>query len=106
MRPMVEILSLFPTPRAGVASRLVDGVAVAVTAGDSTLHTFENEVATEIWGLADGQRSVGQIVDWIVAAFEVERVQAEHDVIEFMQLLDERGLLALQPQPIQARLAQ
>ena len=95
---MVEILSLFPTPRAGVASRLVDGVAVAVTASDSTLHTFENEVATEIWGLADGQRSVGQIVDRIVADFEVERAQAERDVVEFMHLLDERGLLELQTQ--------
>jgi hypothetical protein len=95
---MVEILSLFPTPREGVASRLVDGVAVAVTAADSTLHTFENEVATEIWGLADGRRSVGEIVDRIVADFEVERAHAERDVIEFMQLLDERGLLDLQPQ--------
>ena len=99
---MVEILSLFPIPREGVASRLIDGVAVAVTASDSTLHTFENEVATEIWGLVDGQRSVGQIVDRIVADFEVERARAEQDVLEFMHLLDERGLLDLQPQARQA----
>lgn len=99
---MVEILSMFPTPRAGVSSTVVDGVAVAVTASDSTLHTFENEVATEIWGLADGRRSVEEIVDRIVAGFEVERAQAERDVIEFMQLLDERGLLDLQPQACQA----
>jgi hypothetical protein len=95
---MVEILSLFPTPREGVASRLVDGVAVAVTASDSTLHTFENEVATEIWKLADGRRSVGQIVDQIIAEFDVERARAEQDVLAFMHLLDERGLLELQPQ--------
>jgi coenzyme PQQ synthesis protein D (PqqD) len=95
---MVEILSLFPTPREGVSSTLADGVAMAVTAADSTLHTFENEVATEIWGLADGRLSVGEIVDRIVADFEVERAHAERDVIEFMQLLDERGLLDLQPQ--------
>jgi hypothetical protein len=99
---MVEILSLFPTPREGVASRVIDGVAVAVTAGDSTLHTFENDVATEIWGLADGQRSVEEIVERIVAAFDVERTQAEQDVIEFMRLLDERGLLELKPQARQA----
>ncbi len=95
---MVEMLSLFPTPREGVASTLVDGVALAITAVDSTLHTFENEVATEIWGLVDGQRTVGQIVDRIVAEFEVERAQAERDDLAFMHLLDERGLLELQPQ--------
>ncbi len=96
---MVEILSLFPTPREGVASRLIDGVAVAVTSSDNTLHTFENEVATEIWGLADGRRSVGEIVERIVADFEVERARAEQDVVDFMHLLGERGLLDLQPQP-------
>jgi hypothetical protein len=96
------MLSLFPTPREGVASTLVDGVALAITASDSTLHTFENDVATEIWGLVDGRRSVGQIVERIVADFEVDRAQAEQDVLAFVQLLDERGLLELQPQARQA----
>ncbi|MHB8416994.1 MAG: PqqD family protein [Myxococcales bacterium] len=94
---MVEILPLFPTPRAGVASRLVDGVAMAVTSADSTLHTFENEVATEIWQLADGSRSVAQIVDRITEAFDVARPKAEQDVVEFVRLLDERGLVELRP---------
>ncbi|HUB05400.1 MAG TPA: PqqD family protein [Myxococcales bacterium] len=96
---MVEILPLFPTPREGVASRLVDGVAVAVTPSDSTLHTFENDVATEIWQLADGRHSVAQIVDRITEAFDVERPQAERDVVEFVRLLDERGLVELEARP-------
>jgi hypothetical protein len=99
---MVEILSLFPTPREGVSSTLADGVALAVTSSDSTLHTFENEVATEIWGLADGRRSVGEIIEQIVADFNVARGQAERDVVDFVRLLDERGLVALQSQPRRA----
>lgn len=96
---MVEILPLFPAPRDGVASRIVDGVAVAVTASDSTLHTFENEVATHIWQLADGSRSVEQIVSGITEAFDVERPQAEQDVVEFIRLLDEKGLVQLASRP-------
>lgn len=98
---MVEILRLFPAPREGVASRLVDGLAVAVTAADSTLHTFENEVATEVWQLADGSRSVAQIVDRITETFEVERPRAEQDIVAFVRLLDERGLVALEDGPRQ-----
>lgn len=97
---MAPFLSLFPVPRTGVASRLVDGVAVAVTPEDSTLHTFENEVATEIWGLVDGQRSVGQIVERIVERFDVERALAERDVVEFVKQLDEKGLVQLRSQAL------
>ncbi len=99
MPSVAEILPMFPIPREGVASRLVDGVAVAVTANDSTLHTFENEVATEIWQLADGRHSVAQIVDRITEAFEVERPRAEKDVVDFVRLLDERGLVNLEVRP-------
>ncbi len=95
MPRMVELLPLFPAPKAGVASRLLGGVAVAITEADQTLHTFENDVATEIWTLVDGQRSVGQIVERIVEAYEVERPTAEADVVAFMGLLREKGLIEL-----------
>ncbi len=95
---MDELLSLFPAPAEGVASRVVDGLAVAVTPEDSTLHTFENEVATEIWRLADGRRPVSEIVDGITAAFEVDRARAEEDVLRFVRLLRERGLVEFSPE--------
>ncbi len=99
MPTVPDILPLFPAPREGIASRVVDGLAIVITARDSTLHTFENDVATEIWQLADGRRSVAQIVDRIAAEFDVERARAEADVVEFVRLLDQRGLVALQERP-------
>ena len=95
---MDRMLALFPAPREGVASRVVDGLAVAVTPGDSTLHTFENAVATEIWQLADGRHSVAAIVERVVAAFEVEPVRAEQDVLAFVRLMADKGLVDLQPE--------
>jgi hypothetical protein len=99
---MAEILTCYPAPMPEVASRLVEGLAVAVTPSDSTLHTFDNEVATEIWGLLDGRHSVAQVVEGIVGSFQVERKQAETDVVQFVQLLAERGLVQLHPAALPA----
>ncbi|MHB1844353.1 MAG: PqqD family protein [Deltaproteobacteria bacterium] len=96
---MVELLPLFPAQKAGVASRVLGGVAVAITEADQTLHTFENDVATEIWTLADGSRSVEQIVQRIVDGYEVERPRAEADVAAFMEVLVQKGLIELRGQP-------
>ncbi len=92
---MAGELRQYPTPREGVASRVVDGLAVAVTPEDSTLHTFENPVATAIWQLVDGRHSVAAIVERVVATYEVERERAERDVLAFVGLLAQRGLVEL-----------
>jgi hypothetical protein len=69
--------------------------AVAVTAEDRKLHTFENEVATGIWAHIDGQSTVGQIAAAILAEFTVDEETARQDVTDFVKLLADRGLVTL-----------
>ncbi len=90
-----ETLSWIPAVAAGVSARLVDGVAIALTEADQTLHTFEGEVSTFIWSQIDGQRSVAQILDGILSAFEVERATALDDLAKFVQVLQQRGLVSV-----------
>jgi hypothetical protein len=50
-------------------------------------------VAARIWSLIDGTRPVGQIVDTIVAEYDVTREQAAADVAELVNDLTEVSLL-------------
>jgi hypothetical protein len=59
-----------PTPHAQVAATVVDGQAVIVMA-DSGQVTVLNDVGTRIWQLSDGKHSVDEIVQTIVAEYEV-----------------------------------
>ena len=97
MISMQEQLSRIPTQANGVASRLVDGVAVALTEGDQTLHTFDGPVSTHIWTLIDGRRTLAQILEDIESTFEVDPQRAQDDLLQFMQLLQDRGLVAVAP---------
>jgi hypothetical protein len=50
-----------------------------------------NETASRIWALIDGQRSVCDIRDAIVAEFEVGEDEAEGDVIALIGQLEATG---------------
>jgi hypothetical protein len=52
-----------------------------------------NEIAACIWELFDGNTSVAQIRDAIVAEFEVTPKQAEQDIVELLIQLAEIGAL-------------
>ena|ERR1017187_109621 len=54
-----------------------------------------NKVATHIRGLADGTRSVGQIVDAIVETYAVDEATAEKDVKEILGKLSILNLIRL-----------
>jgi hypothetical protein len=90
----VQELARIPVQEKSVASRLVDGVAVALTEGDQTLHTFDGPVSTHIWTLIDGRRSLADILDDVMANFDVDRPRAQDDLLHFMKLLQDRGLIA------------
>jgi len=76
------------------AYRIVDGEAVVVNLKDSTFHTL-NPVATFIWEQADGQIKAEQIIEKICQEFEVDRVTAEKDCLEFLGELISKGLVVL-----------
>jgi hypothetical protein len=76
-------------------ARVIEGEAVVITPDDSQLHSL-NEVGTFIWERADGAHTVGQIIDEICQAFEVERAQAAADVAAFVDQCCQKKLLLLQ----------
>ncbi len=52
-----------------------------------------NSVAEYTWHQLDGERSLGEILDGILAKFDVEREQAQADLQEFIAELLEEGLI-------------
>lgn len=52
-----------------------------------------NPVAEFIWQQLDGQQSLTAICDRLLEEFEVDRPQAEADVLEFVQELQQSGLV-------------
>jgi hypothetical protein len=78
---------------AHVISRSVGDEAVLLDL-QSGLYFGVDPVGRRIWELAAGGSSLGEIVEAILAEFDVERPAAEADVLAFVSLLVERGLLA------------
>lgn len=52
-----------------------------------------NESAADLWRWMDGTRTRGQLVDDLVAAYDVDRPTAEGDVDAFLTVLTDRGLI-------------
>lgn len=77
------------------------GRLLAVTQDDH-LHCFEDdagqpsEVAERIVELADGARTLNDIVDVLIEEFEVDRAVCERDVAAFVQALVDKKVLVFQ----------
>lgn len=60
---------------------------------DTTVHCL-GEIERGIWQTIDGSRTARAIVDWVCEQYEVERGRAEGDVLEFLNDLCQKGLVA------------
>ncbi len=82
-------------PEAGLQQ--FGGRYMAVTA-DGQLHTFDEEESSgpgeRILSLVDGQRSVGQIVEALLAEYDVDRSECERDTKAFVEALIARRVLS------------
>ncbi len=95
-------MSLATVPRRAerVEVSRVGGQLLATTP-DGALHSFEHDdgelsdVGERIVALADGQRSVGQIAQAVVAEFDVPQDVAERDVLAFIQTLVSKRILSV-----------
>ncbi len=94
-------LSSYVVPHPQVAARIVDDAAVVVLADAGELNVL-NPVGTRVWELADGSRTVQEIVDEIVAEFDVAAETAAQDVTEFLEELVSTKALLLQRTPVPA----
>lgn len=55
-----------------------------------------DETSKDIVVLCDGKRSIGDIVDRFAAVYDAPRDVIAHDVMVVIQLLKDKGLLALE----------
>jgi hypothetical protein len=69
-------------------------VPIKQNAGDlSSIYTL-NGVGARIWELIDGTMSIEDIINSIVAGYEVTPEQAEADIVEFITKLQRINLLS------------
>jgi predicted GH43/DUF377 family glycosyl hydrolase len=82
------------------AARLLGDEMVIMSAGDPRVFSL-NEVATVIWGAADGRTPLDEIVaSQVCAKFEVAPQIALEDAQELVQALSSQGILLVSDQPI------
>ena len=91
-------LNKYPTQHPQVATRTVEGSAVIVLA-DSGEVTVLNPVGTSVWELADGLRTVEEIIAAVEAEYDVSPEQAHQDVTAFLLTLVEAGALTMADRP-------
>ena len=75
-----------------IAWRLIEDEAVLLDRDEGELLRL-NPVGTEIWQGLDGRRTVGELVELIREAFEVDRTRAEKDVLRFLSQLARREMV-------------
>ena len=83
-----------------IASRLLGGEMMVMSATDSTFFTL-NEVVTAIWQAADGHTPLSEIVTKnVCATFDVEPETALQDAQCFIDKLSGHGILLVSDQAL------
>jgi hypothetical protein len=96
---MTEKCARYIAKSSAIASRLLGGEMMIMSAVDSTFFTL-NSVATMIWQAADGRTPLSEIVDQHVCAeFEVDPEIAHRDAERFVEELSSHGILLLSQRP-------
>jgi hypothetical protein len=81
-----------PTVANEIIWRQLDNNAVIVSPQSGEVRVL-NHVGTVIWQMLTEQYSVADIVDHLTDYYQVTPIQAQQDVILFLQELNERGLI-------------
>lgn len=92
---MIEItLESYPAPTDHVQGRRLEHEAVVVLPDKGEVKVL-NEVGAHIWALADGSRSVRDIIAAVCAEFDVSPATVEADTLQFLAELQQKGLLTV-----------
>lgn len=75
-----------------VAYRDIDDQLVLVSADRGIIYTL-NPVGAFIWTATDGECTVDELANAVCAAFEVDATTAQADTVEFLEELNNEGLL-------------
>ena len=90
---MDEVLDLRPLRHPAVEWREIGAEATLIVPGEVPGSHELNEVATRIWRLCDGRRTVREIAASIVEEFEVDPATAQRDAADFVREMLQGGLL-------------
>ena len=74
------------------AFRVYDGQATIVLPDRAEVKVL-NTVGSLVWERMDGARTVAEIVDAIVAEYDIALDEARRDVLEFIEELRESGMV-------------
>lgn len=77
-----------------IVSRLVDEETVIVLPERGQIKVL-NGVGSRIWTLADGERTLGDIVQSICREYDVSSVRAEADVLAFVEGLIQDDVISI-----------
>ncbi|MGC9521785.1 MAG: PqqD family protein [Anaerolineae bacterium] len=93
---MVELTECYRHDPA-IVSREVAGEVILVPIRDNvgdleSIYTL-NETAARVWALLDGERTLAEVRDAMVAEFEVEAAEAEADLLALVERLVGVGAL-------------
>ena len=87
-------LDSYPCRSDELVWRVIDGEVVILTADGHQIHTL-NKVGRAIWELADGTRSIKEIVSLIRERFDVSFETAQADVMEFAEQLEGKKIVQI-----------
>ena len=79
-----------------VASQTLDGEAVLLHLEGGTYFTL-NETGTLVWQLLEQERSFDELLDAVLAAFEVDAETARRDLADLLEQLASHGLIESAP---------
>ena len=74
----------------------VDGEAVILNLADGVYYGLD-PVGARVWALMEQPRTVAELVDAVVAEWEVDAPTAERDLLDLLADLAERGLVEVRP---------
>ena len=92
---MAELtLNSYPAPAEHARGRCLEHEAVVVLPDKGEVKVL-NEVGAQIWMLADGTRSVREIIAAVCAEFEAAPAVVEADTLNFLAELQQKGLITI-----------
>ena len=92
---MIELtLNSYPVPAEHARCRRLEHEAVVVLPDRGEVKVL-NDVGAQVWALADGSRSVRDIVAALCNDYDVSPAMAEADILKFLAELQQKGLITI-----------
>lgn len=89
---MLNLVQRKPIHHPQTASRVFSGEAVIITPAENKVRML-NPVGSRIWELADGTRTIAQIVDVLTDEYDVDPLRAQETTLDLLNTLADKNLI-------------